>query len=423
MRTTTDLPPEIVEAIAEWIDCSDDTLSFALASKFTASILSPRHTQLRHIRCDVNAMCLWRAFSHDQSLARNVRSLEIMSSSPCRVPRFICTCDRPCAHDVSRREAELELIVAVKNLANLVSFKWRSAANVVIAHMEPDRQDVWTSLACCRNLGNVDIAENNWLNQAPTGSEAAILNLSDLTTLRYTGLFADSRPIDATVLGVMLRERCPRLQKLILSLPCRPPVRSRDAGESILSGRWPDLRTLGLTGAACSPATAITFFVAHPQLSQLSIDELIGCDPQYHGRLLPLDCPPGLLPNLRKLESIAERAIELLSAPSAQPRPIEHVSIWRGPHVEDFPALLAALPSVTSVELQVATVDLVARIAQAAPWLTRLRVPSGTAILSDLHFDKKKKKWQAAISRFRCLEAFESQNPECNMLDVMRSDL
>ncbi|GBE81798.1 hypothetical protein SCP_0401710 [Sparassis crispa] len=189
----------------------------------------------------------------------------------------------------------------------------------------------------------------------------------------------------------------PVTQTLILHLPFRPAILSHEAAESILSGRWSDLHSLSLNGAVCPAATAISFFISHPQMSELSIDELVGYDIHSDGHLEAFDCPPGLLPNLKKLESVVQHVVELLSAPCAQPRPIEHISInhwrraWCNSQEEDFAALLATLHSITTVTLPVTNIDLVARIAQAAPWLTRLRVPLGAfEILSDLYSDKEK---------------------------------
>ncbi|KAL6301805.1 hypothetical protein BKA93DRAFT_445953 [Sparassis latifolia] len=144
MPAITDLPLKIVEIIADELDSSDDLLAFALAAKVIASAIPPQYTQLRHIRCDVKAMCLWRVCSRDLFLARNVRTLEITEHRPCRLPRFICACGptRSCNLSATRRNAELQLVVAI--LSNLRSFKWLAKPNTVIAQKETDGEDVWT---------------------------------------------------------------------------------------------------------------------------------------------------------------------------------------------------------------------------------------------------------------------------------------
>ncbi|KAL6301808.1 hypothetical protein BKA93DRAFT_795987 [Sparassis latifolia] len=383
-------PFEVLEAIAGYIDNADDILAFALASKFIASVVSPRHTQLRHIRCNVETICLWKAFSRDLSLARNVRILEIGDGRPYRLPRFILPdhTDCQCSHGVTQREAELELITALKNLTHLTFFKWRGHPNVVIAKKESDGEDVWTSLTHCRDLRELDVLEN-FMEYPPYPIwGGAMFRSSNLTSFKYItsveSLVPDLYGLDTEPLGIMLREHCPKLQRLHLGFSCEGEDIMPNVEHSIMSGRWPNLRSLHLRWAACSPAAAVSFLVAHPQILDLSIDSFIGSTATSEG--LPLDCPPGLLPSLQKLECATSQAADILSSASSQPRPLMHLSLNDLPFSSrqaEFLAILSTLTSIQTVEFRYSfTMEAISRLAQAAPWLPRLHIDGSSFLMS-----------------------------------------
>ncbi|KAI0046148.1 hypothetical protein FA95DRAFT_1459626, partial [Auriscalpium vulgare] len=71
------MPTEIFHEITDWIDSPDDLKAFTLTCRLFAAIASPRHTQLRSLRCPVNALCVWEALAADAALARNVRHIDI----------------------------------------------------------------------------------------------------------------------------------------------------------------------------------------------------------------------------------------------------------------------------------------------------------------------------------------------------------
>ncbi|KAL6298606.1 hypothetical protein BKA93DRAFT_830564 [Sparassis latifolia] len=427
MSRIHDQPCEILEAIAGHVDNADDLLAFALSSKIIASVVSPRHTQLRHIRCNVETICLWKALSRDLSLARNVRILEIGDRHPFRLPQFIFVDHTDCRrnHEVTQREAELQLILAMKNLSNLIFFKWRGPTNILIAEKMPDGEDVWTSLTHCRNLRELDVREDFMESLPYPVWGGAMFKLSNLTSFKYwtsvESIVPDLYGLDTETLGIMLREHCPKLQRLHLGFSFKGEHIVPNVEQSIMSGRWPDLRSLHLRWAACSPSAAVSFLVAHPQILVLSVDCFVGSTETAVG--LPLDCPPGLLPSLKTLECATSQAADILSL-SSPPRPLEHLSLTDlpfSPRQDDFFAILSTLTSIQILQFwNTITLKAISRLAEAAPWLPRLRIPNGSWLLGSCRDPEAKKSLQKLFEPFYRLEAIECDIPELNLLDAVR---
>ncbi|KAI0061267.1 hypothetical protein BV25DRAFT_1839055 [Artomyces pyxidatus] len=343
MAAITDLPPEVIDAIAEWIDSPDDVLGMALTSRPMADVLSPRHTQLRLIICPIDTRSVWSLLANDAALARNVRVLWLsINDGKLHVPQAFLSELPVCHHrsmqrSYNARQAEMRrvdermLMAALKNMVNLTRFDWcHSQTNDMTAASEPDGQDIWTALASCRNVTDLRVFEGGWCKI--WGS--AIFNMSNLTIFHYSTSYIDPPGrVDCTGLGVMLRERCPHLQELHLDMYCDlgreayPP----DIGSSILGGRWPELSSLHLHEAAChSPHTFVSFIEAHPGLRHLSIDNWVGCtaisdnpDQDERHRMpepLSFTFPRGVLPKLETLVCHAGQAVDILSSTCSQAR-------------------------------------------------------------------------------------------------------
>ena len=81
----------------------------------------------------------------------------------------------------------------------------------------------------------------------------------------------------------MLTERCPRLEFLSLSQG------HRIASELFEHGRWPNLRTLYITGDSLPPSLSMktiqSFFDAHSKLESVNIADLVGTFPIAYGPL------------------------------------------------------------------------------------------------------------------------------------------
>ncbi|KAI0053108.1 hypothetical protein FA95DRAFT_932005 [Auriscalpium vulgare] len=167
MACFADLPLELIEAIAHWIDDRLDVLAFALTSPSIGALLSPRHTQLRVIRCTKRTLCVWRFLASNNALSRNVRVLEIDSISAECAPDEFCTPLAECPHcfpnpvwtaehrTAARKVERATLARALRNLVNLTKFTHRNTT----VHGNEGRE-MWKAVAMCPNIETLSIAGN-----------------------------------------------------------------------------------------------------------------------------------------------------------------------------------------------------------------------------------------------------------------------
>ncbi|KAI0061266.1 hypothetical protein BV25DRAFT_1949230 [Artomyces pyxidatus] len=314
MAVITDCPPEVIDVIAGWIDSPDDALSISLASRGMASVISPRHTQLRVIICPIDSRCVWSLLANDAALARNVRVLWLtINSGRLRIPQAFHKERHDCNHCSVQRLSEAQQVkmehedermfmAALKNMVNLTHFDWRHPqTNRMTAASQPDGQDIWTALASCPNMTDLRLYEGGWCN---------IWGSADLRLEMYCDY------------------------------------------------------SMELRVAAChSTHTFVSFVEAHPGLRHLSIDDWVGCtaisdvpDEDELDRMpepLSFTFTPGILPNLETLECHPGQAIDILSSACSQPRRngqiVAHI-IRDGANpflrLAEFMTLAATLPDV-----------------------------------------------------------------------------
>ncbi|KAI0041176.1 hypothetical protein FA95DRAFT_1565634 [Auriscalpium vulgare] len=333
-------PVEILEAIIDWMDDPDDLRLLACTSKAFYSLLVPRHTQARNLRLPLFARCAWSVLANDPRLARNIRSLDIVSLHPVDEKQTLFPdFDDDCLHcsvrlgpgyveiingDVLQQDSETLLMAAIKNMANLTSFRWKS--DLILTYLKPS-EDVWTQLASsCPNLTELSVHES-------TGGvshlwDRDILSMSNLTVFEFETTSAACYPWDFTRMGPMLRERCPGLQQLHLILACDYPlgVLPADISDAILAGRWPHLSSLKLSKVSSTPEAFVKFLRAHPGIVNLAFDHNVACYPmpdleedetpraQESPLAAPLACDPEILPNLKDLVCCPGPAIDILAA-------------------------------------------------------------------------------------------------------------
>jgi hypothetical protein len=146
MVNIVELPYETVDAIVFYVEGTQDLLSLALTCRTLADVVCPRHIQFRLIRCDViMAHYLWNTLAKDRSLARNVRTLEIGFGWTRHIPPRIPSNPRPRLEAVTFPKVECTLIAAIKNMTELISFKWLERSQVP-AIDSGRRDDIWTAL-------------------------------------------------------------------------------------------------------------------------------------------------------------------------------------------------------------------------------------------------------------------------------------
>ncbi|KAI0047990.1 hypothetical protein FA95DRAFT_1678694 [Auriscalpium vulgare] len=312
----------------------------------------PRFPELLDIQCFPFTDCLWTALSTNPELARTVRTLDIGDSDT--VPPELITKLDTCPHcfdqGLDAREDELRtsrlFVAALKHMSNLTAFRWDTDSPEFPGSPQP-----WSVLAAyCKILRHVDVYDglgNIW------GTE--LFDLSNLTYFRYVTSYGDPMAApDMTRLGTMLTARCPQLQTLYLNLgsiheELCPPA---DIGTSVLSGRWLHLESLTLRGTMCAPAAVVTFLKEHSGLQHLDIDRTVGCEPLWRRDIVfnpdfvvsdsdvdspayylealekRLDCPSGILPNLKTLACFPGQAVDILKATFAGSRAVGGVELF-----------------------------------------------------------------------------------------------
>ncbi|KAI0044316.1 hypothetical protein FA95DRAFT_285875 [Auriscalpium vulgare] len=334
----TSLPVEALGNIAACITSPIDIVAFALTSKTLAAIASPRHTRLRKIVCSRFALCVWQLLATSPSLARNVRFLTICDRSHRGqvLPTSCMRCAPGCGHGhislpedyagvQAMKQAERVMIAALKNMSNLVLFDWQAAIpNKIVAHNEPDKQDVWSSLAAITSLDGIVVSESD---RCPMW-DSQLFSLSNLTVFDYTTSISlgPSTPPDCSRLVAMLRDRCPGLEELYLRFTARffaeNGFSAPDLGESLFTARWPNLTAVGLKCVVSTPAAVVSFLAAHPGLRRVHMDKWFGCrrplsddfeDFDWDSPIaLRLALPRGVLPDLETLHCIPRHAIDIV---------------------------------------------------------------------------------------------------------------
>ncbi|KAI0058901.1 hypothetical protein BV25DRAFT_1963906 [Artomyces pyxidatus] len=348
MTSLTDLPAEIIDAIASWIDAQDDVYAFALSSTALARVVSPRHTQLRKLTCRISEIGhkAWTAFAETPCLACQVRVLEIVPNSHWPwVPPSLRSRSHPDAEDVFNK-----LALALRNMHNLERFSFEVDRTGCFAD-DPNESMMWSDLASsCINISEVFICEM----KRTTRWESAVFTMSNLVVFEYTALEGlHSAQVNLVRLGVMLRDRCPNLhvestsflkdpsmrahlhlQKLRIEIDGDPDPNLPDIGPLILAGRWPHLVALCLHNIGFSAPDAIVSFLSfHSRIRELHLDSPVGSDGE--GKELPLMCPPELLPALVVLVSTPGHIVDTMSSRSPEST-LKDIRTLEGPRNEEL---------------------------------------------------------------------------------------
>lgn len=167
-------PTEIIDAILFHVDSKKDLLNVGLGCKRLHDIVFPRHFDYRVIRCKVSSISVWNHLNHHRSLARNVRTLEILDErvhaslkagnaigggKGMLVPKGIMQGDT----DLESTDDELTmhskqerfLASALTKMTGLKEFKW--SCN----HSPISIANVWLTLMIrAANLKSINICDN-----------------------------------------------------------------------------------------------------------------------------------------------------------------------------------------------------------------------------------------------------------------------
>ncbi|KAH6913729.1 hypothetical protein BKA70DRAFT_1259312, partial [Coprinopsis sp. MPI-PUGE-AT-0042] len=427
-------PTEILDTILSHLDSKRDLLHLGLCSKRLYDVIFPRHYDYRVVRCKVSALSVWNHLTVHQSLARNVRKLEILderskvspprfltgfpTSSPRAVtPRgmgkrdtdFDSTDDQVRAQGIHGKQ-ERYLLNALQQMTELKEFKW--SCN----HSPISLEKVWGTLmvTCPSVLERMDMSSN--LVFAPQVASRNRLAAGDDSTdddsddPLHAGLlspqvkavsfgstknsYGASKAPDLSQIVQMLKGS-PNIESLSINY-VRPPRSQNGSPTSavklgplllaISNGtRWNHLSSLNLSGmTSVTPADFTLLLGYHPSIERLYIPDL-----RSLGRL---ELPPNSLPRLREVEATTEMLNFILASPCISEdgenvRPLEIVKGFK----QLVQQLHSSLPGplnpdqrlMSHLERHASTIkrvemtgwhdmDLVRRLAKAVPGVTYL---------------------------------------------------
>ncbi|KAF8835382.1 hypothetical protein BDN67DRAFT_937975 [Paxillus ammoniavirescens] len=397
-RTLTRQPTEILDAIASHVGSKRDLLALALSCHRMHDVIFPRHYEYRVICAKISSAGLWNHLIVNRSLARNVRSLEIIderSTKPLVLPSDITATDT----DLESSDDELTmhskreryLTSALTKMTALRSFNW--SCN----HSPISIDSIWATLMKCQTICDVIISDNlifgpytppdKVIKTAKPKSGPVLPELKTIALKSTKHVFGSTKTPELARISGMLTS-CPNLEFLDIGYDHRRGQGQQlpAADDFFLCSRWPTLRSLSLTNFRCSSAhsleSASVFLGAHVNLEVLHLD--LPLDRSTTGGGPNLDLPPNSLPKLRELRCGRTIATAILSCPTDSPRPLEVIkgiklsgSVWDQP----FLTSLAAC-GVTVKRFELAgwnVIDDIRRLVDCVPKLTWLDVSKRTS--------------------------------------------
>ncbi|KAK7060342.1 hypothetical protein VNI00_001107 [Paramarasmius palmivorus] len=388
-------PTEILDAIVFHVDSPRDLLNLGVTCHRMHGIVFPRHMEYRVIRCKASSLALWNHLIVNRSLARNVRRLEVMDERALEreiVPAGITTTDT----DLESTDDELGmhlkqerfLVAALNRMTHLAQFVWSSN------HSPISLDGILPSLLTKPTLKEIEINDNVMFSPLGDDEETDESQSSDeqkgkvLPALRAVSLRStrhtyglSKHPSLARAKGLL--NSCPKLEALEINYtPPRSHPAPVPAQDLLLTGRWPQLRSLSLTNLRCTPLTGFdatsTFILAHLNLEILHLD-IVPRNPR------DLVFPANALPKLKEVKACKEIVGALLECPcdGDAKRPLEvikGVSLARNGginfyHNTDFLEKLKRFGSDTVKRIELVgwtEIDDLKRLVESAPrvvWL------------------------------------------------------
>lgn len=186
-----DFPEEILNRIAAAIESPTDLRNIAAVCTQLRLLVEPSHTQFRVIRAPLISP-IWKKFTENRLLSKNVRVIEVQSEPPprrCRccdpdepgdplvIPAIFHDLEQPSVPDINRYDedtlgarraynaaknamdldAERILVSALKGMSGLTSFKWSRTPPLINRDQE---DDIWITLVqYCPYLNSIDVVD------------------------------------------------------------------------------------------------------------------------------------------------------------------------------------------------------------------------------------------------------------------------
>lgn len=190
MPSIQDISPETLGFVTSELS-ADDLLNFGLTSKRLLSNVK-KQLEFRVIDCRLGHVALWKLLAKDQHLAQGVRELSIHKDHhdyDCRVPPSFKDKYNERSSDLT---AERNLVKALKNMSNLVSFTWvkeQPVINTRVNHKEPE--DIWTALRKYTKVERLNISDfEGWSGKSALAVHYSKVNFCN--AVQYTRLILRS---------------------------------------------------------------------------------------------------------------------------------------------------------------------------------------------------------------------------------------
>ncbi|KAF9549265.1 hypothetical protein CPC08DRAFT_648247 [Agrocybe pediades] len=387
-------PTEIIDAILSHVDSKKDLLTVGLGCKRLHDIVFPRHYEYRVIRCKVSSISVWNHLNHHRSLARNVRSLEILDErAPASlksglghgngmlVPKGIMQGDT----DLESTDDELTmhskqerfLAAALTRMTGLKEFKWScNHSPISIANVWPTlmmRAANLKSINICDNLifaskglfgsqegDDSDSEEDEGQDGGSSGVVRRAARVPATAMLQMENVVFHSTPYsygavkqpELTRIANMLHQ-CANLKSLEIvyiaprSASANNPMtlaaavagtntsRTRPLADEFLTyGRWNGLTSVILTNLRCASYVAPSFFLSsHPALEVLHLDLSIhggGGGALGGGSGGGLRLTQGALPRLREIKAAKDIINAVLECPLLEGQAPRPLEVVRG---------------------------------------------------------------------------------------------
>ncbi|EPQ50372.1 hypothetical protein GLOTRDRAFT_134038 [Gloeophyllum trabeum ATCC 11539] len=421
MSRIVELPPELLDQIACFIDAREDIISFALACNYFFTTLSQTHLQYRDIRGPLCLVPLWKRLAEDVRSASLVRSLTILpedswdlqsvvrDSLPLdfRLPTEYREYD---PGPDSRRYDSVPVNAALKLMVNLRRFRWFRVPPPVCE----EGNDLWRTLGglgTVRDLHVLDLHDLDLPDWPTVVSSPSFLSLSGLSSLdlRTDALDYSHDEPDLTPLLRMLVNNCPNLVSLRIHLQLFSHDETASAHVLVQDGQWSNLARLYLEGLNCQPSDLSSFLCRHPTLEELRLPCMM---PGYRWAQLAL--PPGnlqnlLAPRLGTLHDIDLNDTVCLSDyfhwdfEWEEEHDINTEDLVQSPWKRQLLQGISSHPTITSVGLaNVSHPSQLLELAGVAPQLTQLSLDLDISI--DPQSERQEQDWLRALSHFHHLE-------------------
>ncbi|KAF8900468.1 hypothetical protein CPB84DRAFT_1778999 [Gymnopilus junonius] len=345
-QTLQNLPFDMKDQILSLLDSPRDLFSFSLSSKEWASLIVPAHIEYREIRIRANRLAVWKHLAKRTDLAKNIRSLWLMSSKNetkevfprTLVPAFAAEAvtirpmlvDGVAVGQLQNKRPLPEMVKAIRNFRSLRGFMWTACDG----HGELV-EEIFEALGHCRALAALRLGDVI-VNRDYLGPSASLWKLSNLTELVLSGKQwptlgcpdEDGEDIEDSLVSML--NLSPNLKSLTLTY-----FRSHPRFPSSSLQNLSKLHLLNIPGLDDTPVAdslILHFLQTHPAIEDLKWYPV-------NERMRKMECVSQI--------SLGSNTIQLMGQIDASR--LEEVHLWRYDGLEAIKKLAELCPSIRTL--------------------------------------------------------------------------